>query len=138
MHDLNNLAFGRSVLFAQLQHYNLALALAERIAKPGKHLVAPGRVERAAEHAVLNVVESVVLAHVCDLEPDAITGDVIDDHGEEFLSSHRASLRRGLGFGFRFLLNANFDIAESFGAISAEILNCLDSIEHELRDNLLA
>src|SRR5271167_2238608 len=94
MHDLHDLALGRSVLFAQLQHYNLALALAERIAEPGEHLVAPGRIERTAEHAVLNVIESVVLADVRNLQPDAIAGDVINDHGEEFLSSHKSAVLR--------------------------------------------
>ena len=80
--NAHDLALGGDILFAHLQHQDSAFVVAQRVIKPGEHLLAPGRIERTAEDAVLNMVEPVVFAHLSNPQPDPIAGDVIDDKGE--------------------------------------------------------
>jgi hypothetical protein len=56
--------------------------------EPREHLAAARCVKGAAEDAVLDMVEAVVLAYVRDFEPDAVAGDVVDDEGEKLLPAH--------------------------------------------------
>ena len=88
MNNLDDFALGRNVFFADLQHQHFAFVVSQRMVEPGEHFVSPGRVERTAEHTVLDMVEAVVLAYVGDSEPDLVVRNVIDNEGKQILPAH--------------------------------------------------
>jgi hypothetical protein len=90
--DSDDLALGGNVFFADLQHQDFPFIVTQGMVEPREHLAAARCVKGAAEDAVLNMVEAVVLAHVRNLEPDAVAGDVVDDEGEQLLSAHFVEL----------------------------------------------
>ncbi len=84
----DDFALRSKVPFADLEHQNFALIVAESLIEAGEHLLASSRIERTAEDAVLDMVEPIILADVGNSEPDAVARDVVDNKGQQFLSAH--------------------------------------------------
>jgi hypothetical protein len=105
--------------------------IAEGVIEAGEHFAAAGRIERAAEHTVLDVIEAIVFAYAGDSEPDSVVANIIDNECKQFLPAHSISVRSDSLFGLGDFLGGNGDATEALGAVTAQTLDSHNTVQHE-------
>src|SRR6266536_1371398 len=79
---------GLGILVAQRNHEDPARPVGQDVLELPEQLLAQGDAERPTVGAVLDVLEAVVAARLCDPEPRAVIFDVVDHERLELLSPH--------------------------------------------------